>query len=112
MKTIAWVIFVLGMGFTVGCASTDTEDSSSEPSLGAQAQDAPDDGAITSAIKTAFAQDELLNTADIDVTAEQGMVTLSGNVASPQAFNRAISLARRVPGVRPPVIVSNLVYPR
>ena len=69
------------------------------------------DAGITSAIKEAFKQDELLSSADIDVTTEQGVVTLSGSVPSAPAYNRAISLARRVPGVKPPVQVGNLMYP-
>lgn len=112
MKTMVWVILLLGLAVVAGCATTDSDEASSAQTSSARGGDTSDDGAIASAIETAFQQDELLNTADIDVSTDQGVVTLSGSVSSPQAFNRAISLARRVPGVRPPVIVSNLVYTR
>jgi hyperosmotically inducible protein len=66
------------------------------------------DSEIVSMIKDAFRQDEQLANAGINVTANQGVVTLSGSVPSAQAYNRAISLARSVTG-RPPV-AANLKF--
>ena len=40
------------------------------------------------------------------------MVSLSGSTPNVQAYLRAGSVARNVSGVRPPVNVSNLQYPR
>ena len=69
------------------------------------------DSDITSAVKDAFKQDDMLASASIDVATDKGVVTLSGSVPSAHAWLNAISLARRVPGVKPPVNVDNLVYP-
>lgn len=70
------------------------------------------DSDITATIKDAFKQDPELAAANITVTVEKGAVSLSGNVPNVQAYLRAGSLARNTPGVRPPVNVSNLQYPR
>ncbi|KAB2928856.1 MAG: BON domain-containing protein [Candidatus Contendobacter sp.] len=70
------------------------------------------DSEITAGIKDAFKQDPELAAANITVTVEKGAVSLSGSTPNVQAYLRAGSLARNVPGVRPPVNVSNLQYPR
>lgn len=70
------------------------------------------DSEITSTIQAAFKQDSELAAANITVTVEKSVVSLSGNVPNVQAYLRAGSLARNAPGVRPPVNVSNLQYPR
>lgn len=70
------------------------------------------DSEITSTIQAAFKQDSELAAANITVTVEKSVVSLSGNVPNVQAYLRAGSIARNVPGVRPPVNVSNLQYPR
>ena len=70
------------------------------------------DSEISASIKEAFKQDPELAAANITVTVDSGRVTLSGNTPNVQAYNRAGSLARNAPGVRPPVNVSNLQYPR
>ena len=70
------------------------------------------DSDITASIKSAFKQDSELAAANISVTSDGGVVTLSGNVPNAQSYNRAISLARSVEGVRPPVRASNLTFPQ
>jgi osmotically-inducible protein OsmY len=104
---------------TAGCASlglgsgsTDS-DGTSTASRGDGARGGPQvsDSEIIAAVKAAFKQDAQLATTDITVTADKGVVTLSGNVPNVQTYLRAGSLARNVPGVRPPVNVSNLRYP-
>ncbi|MFO1423353.1 MAG: BON domain-containing protein [Candidatus Competibacteraceae bacterium] len=70
------------------------------------------DSEITASIKDAFKQDPELASANITVTVDKGVVSLSGNTPNVQAYLHAGSLARNVPGVRPPVNVSNLQYPR
>lgn len=98
---------------TAGCAGmggSSDDNSSSATSLSASGRPGPkiSDSEIVSAIKDAFKQDEQLANAGINVTANQGVVTLSGSVPSAQAYNRAISLARSVTG-RPPV-AANLKF--
>jgi osmotically-inducible protein OsmY len=97
---------------TAGCVSmgggSSSEDSTANLSDSGRPGPKMSDSEIVSAIKDAFKQDEQLASAGINVTANQGVVTLSGNVPSAQAYNRAISLARSVTG-RPPV-AANLKF--
>ncbi len=111
IKKAAHAFLLLGLCWIGGCATT-AEDSSPDAGPSAnQAKQGPSDAEITSTVKAALQKDDLLASSDITVTAEQGVVTLSGSVPNALAFNRAISVARRVPGVQPPVIAANLVYP-
>jgi hypothetical protein len=84
--------------------STETSTSSGQPSRGA-----PNDTAITAAIKSAMQQDELLAGTSVTVVSEQGIVTLSGQLSSARAANRAFSVARNTDGVRR--VISNLTWP-
>jgi len=99
---------------TAGCAGmgggSSDDNSSNAASLSASGRPGPkiSDSEIVSAIKDAYKQDEQLASASINITANQGVVTLSGSVPSAQAYNRAISLARSVTG-RPPV-AANLKF--
>jgi hyperosmotically inducible protein len=92
--------------FTNRDSDTNTDDSSS--SRGASKVS---DSEITSSIKSAFKQDPELAAANISISSDNGVVTLSGSVPSAQTYNRAISVARSVDGVRPPVKASNLTFP-
>lgn len=105
---------------TTGCVSLGGGGSTSDSDSGTATASLNDGGRggakvsdsdIASAIKDAFKQDPQLAAASITVTVEKGVVTLSGNVPNVQTYLRAGSLARNVPGVRPPVSVSNLRYP-
>jgi osmotically-inducible protein OsmY len=101
-----------GMG--LGGGSADSDSGTSAASLGDSGRGGPkvSDSEITSTIKDAFKQDPELAAANITVNSDKGIVTLSGNVPNAQTYNRAISLARSVPGVRPPVKASNLKFPQ
>jgi osmotically-inducible protein OsmY len=105
---------------TTGCVSLGGGGSSSDSDSGTATASLSDDGRgaskvsdsdIASAIKDAFKQDPQLAAASITVTVEKGVVTLSGNAPNAQTYNRAISVARSAPGVRPPVIATNLKFP-
>ena len=100
----------LGLG---GGGSSDNGSSSSTASLsGNRGGPKVGDSEITSSIKDAFKQDPELAAANISVSSENGVVTLSGNVPNAQSYNRETSLARGVPGVRPPVRAANLNFPQ
>ena len=90
-----------------GCVSTggSSDDSTAVASLSDSGRSGAkmSDSDMVSAIQDAFKQDAQL--AGINVSANQGVVTLSGSVPSAQAYNRAISVARSVTG-RPPVATS------
>ena len=104
MRKIFFAIVLLGFGLIMGCASSGGGSAGSSGGTS--------DSEITAAVKDALKQDELLSSTNIEVSTDQGLVTLSGVVPSPMAYMRAISLARRVPGVKPPVQASNLTYAR
>ena len=58
------------------------------------------DSGITAAVKTKFAADDLVKAHDINVTTQNHVVTLEGEVATTAAKERAIDLARGAKGVR------------
>lgn len=98
----------------LGLGSSDSSDSAPSATRSSSASRGPtvSDSAITASIKEAFQQDPELAAAKISVTVDQGVVSLGGSVPNVQAYLRAGSLARNAPGVRPPVNVSSLQYPR
>ena len=120
MNPCPLLIPVLLAALTVtGCAglgggSSDDSGTASATSLSGGGRSGPkvSDSEISSSIKDAFKQDPELAAANITITVDSGRVTLSGSTPNVQAYLRAGSLARNVPGVRPPVNVSNLQYPR
>ncbi|SFM95299.1 BON domain-containing protein [Izhakiella capsodis] len=60
-----------------------------------------DDTVITTKVKSQlFGDEQLKNTNQISVETFKGRVQLSGFVASPQMAERAVSVARRVAGVK------------
>lgn len=59
-----------------------------------------DDSLITAKIKTAILADELLRASQLEVVTTNGVVKLSGTVASDAAVTKAISLANAVYGVK------------
>jgi len=59
-----------------------------------------DDVAITTKIKAKLAGDALLNTFNIDVDTNDGVVTLSGRVATAEARETAERIARETQGVK------------
>lgn len=55
--------------------------------------------AVTARIKSKMALDEIVEAADIDVDTANGVVTLTGSVASAAERERALQLARETQGV-------------
>jgi hyperosmotically inducible periplasmic protein len=78
----AWslALAVVGLSLLLSCAATDT--------------------GITTAVKAKFAADDTVKASQIDVTTQDGIVTLTGNVDSENAKNKAIELARATKGVK------------
>jgi hypothetical protein len=64
-----------------------------------QAQRAATNAGITARIKSKMALDEIVEAADIDVDTANGLVTLTGTVASTAERDRALQLARETSGV-------------
>ena len=97
-------------GLGGGSSGDDGSGVSSGTSLSDGARSGPQvsDSEITSSIKDAFKQDELLASASVTVTSNQGIVSMSGRLTA-RAANRAMSLARAAPGVRR-VVWSSIDY--
>lgn len=118
MKKILSASLAMCLAGVVGCANMmggSSETSGTETSVsqqpGGEAPSGSSDASITTSVKEALRKDGMLGSLNIDVSTSKGVVTLSGNVPDALAYNRAISVARAVPGVRPPVRATNLVYP-
>ena len=89
------VAFVAGLTISIpllqACAPTATRESTGEY---------VDDSAITGKIKTKLLGDPTVSGFAISVETFRGRVILSGFVSSQAQVDRAIALAREVPGVR------------
>jgi hyperosmotically inducible periplasmic protein len=59
-----------------------------------------DDATITTRVKTALLNDPQVSGLKIDVDTVRGVVTMSGIVKSPAEEQRAVQIARGVPGVQ------------
>lgn len=84
-------IMVLMTNLLLGCAGTSTQESTGEYL---------DDSAITAKVKSAFVSDKQVSALDIKVSTFKGVVQLSGFADSQQEIDRAVELARKVPGVK------------
>ena len=80
MKRLAGIISAAALVFTVGCAQTDS--------------------GITTSVKSKFAADDVVKANDIDVDTRDHVVTLSGEVESTAAKQRAVQIASTTDGVR------------
>ena len=77
----AWSLAVLvaALSLVMSCASTDT--------------------GISSKVKAKFAADDVVKASQIEVETRNGVVTLTGNVDSEEARDRALALAKETAGV-------------
>ena len=80
MKRCAGVLSALGLVFTVACSQTDA--------------------GITTKVKTAMAADPIVKAYQVDVTTQNKVVTLSGDVETTAAKEQAVRIARQTVGVR------------
>ena len=78
-STWSLALLVAGLCLVTSCAMTDT--------------------GITTNVKSKFMADDLVKASQIEVTTHNGVVTLTGNVDSADAKNKAIELARGTKGV-------------
>lgn len=76
---------------TLGCASTDKQESTGEYF---------DDTFITTKVKAEIIKDKALSASEINVETFKGVVQLSGFVSSQSDINKAIEVARSVKGVK------------
>jgi hyperosmotically inducible protein len=73
---------------------------SKTPDIGEQVQDAATDARIVAAIKAKYVADSDISAWQISVESDQGHVTLSGTVSSPEYIGKAVAVALDTDGVR------------
>ncbi len=86
----ATFFFVIVLASLLGCASTSKQEGTGEY---------VDDTVMTSKVKAAIFNDPSLKSAEINVETFKGVVQLSGFVNSREDINKAVQVARGVPGV-------------
>ena len=79
--------------------STPATASASTPATGSNSANVVSDTIITGKVKTAITADNGMKDSDISVKTENGMVTLTGTVKSPDQVTLASALAQRQEGV-------------
>lgn len=90
-KYLSALFLALTMLFAVGCAPTSKQEGTGQYI---------DDTVITGKVKAAILDDPALKVTEINVETFKGVVQLSGFVTSQAAANKAVEVARGVPGVK------------
>ena len=90
-RRFASVAGILFMALALGCASTAKQEGTGEY---------VDDTVVTTKVKAAIFNEPSLKSAEINVETFKGVVQLSGFVSSQAAENKAVDVARTVPGVK------------
>jgi osmotically-inducible protein OsmY len=80
LQKLAGLVSAAGLVMTLACSQTDA--------------------GITTNIKAKFAVDDIVKAYQVDVTTNDGVVTLSGDVETSVARNQAVTIARETEGVR------------
>jgi osmotically-inducible protein OsmY len=91
LKYFSSFFMALALLFSLGCASTSTQESTGE---------FIDDSVITTKVKAAIFDEPALKTTEIKVTTIKGVVELSGIVSSSSEISKAVEVARGVKGVQ------------
>jgi osmotically-inducible protein OsmY len=86
----ATFILTILLASMLGCAGTSTKEGTGEY---------VDDTVITTKVKTAIFNEPSLKSAEINVETFKGTVQLTGFVSSRAAIDKAVEVARGVPGV-------------
>ena len=90
-KILSAIFLAVTLAVTVGCASTATTEGTGEY---------VDDTVLTTKVKAAIFNEPTLKSAEINVETFKGVVQLSGFVNSQADVNKAVTVARGVPGVK------------
>ena len=91
LKRFSTFFLMLVVVTFLGCASTAKQEGTGEYI---------DDTVITTKVKAAVLDEPTLKSAEINVETFKGVVQLSGFVSSQANINKAVDVARRVPGVK------------
>jgi len=90
-RKLTYLAGILFVALTLGCASTAKQEGTGEY---------VDDTVITTKVKAAIFNEPTLKSAEINVETFKGVVQLSGFVSSAAAENTAVTVARKVAGVK------------
>jgi len=90
-RRFAYFVGAAALAVTLGCASTAKQEGTGEY---------VDDTVITTKVKAAILNEPTLKSAEVNVETFKGVVQLSGFVSSKDAENKAVVIARAVPGVK------------
>ena len=90
LKYFSAFFMTLALLFSLGCASTPTQESTGE---------FLDDSVITTRVKAAIFHEPTLKSSEINVETFKGVVQLSGFVNSQSDIDKAVEIARGVKGV-------------
>jgi osmotically-inducible protein OsmY len=89
-RRLTTLVAIAFMAMTLGCASTAKQEGTGEYI---------DDTVVTAKVKAAIFNEPTLKSAEINVETFKGVVQLSGFVNSREDVNKAVTVARQVPGV-------------
>ncbi len=90
-KVLSAAFLVVALGSVVACAPTAEREGTGQYI---------DDTVITAKVKAVIFDDPITKASEVNVETFKGVVQLSGFVSSQAAANRAVELARGVPGVK------------
>ena len=89
-RRLTTLLAIAFMAMALGCASTAKTEGTGEYI---------DDTVVTAKVKAAIFNEPTLKSAEINVETFKGVVQLSGFVNSREDVNKAVTVARQVPGV-------------
>ena len=89
-RRLTTLLAVAFMAMALGCASTAKQEGTGEYI---------DDTVVTAKVKAAIFNEPTLKSAEINVETFKGVVQLSGFVNSREDVNKAVAVARQIPGV-------------
>ena len=92
-RILSVLLLVLPLGLITACASTDKRDHQ-------QVGEYIDDSVITARVKSAIASDPDVSVMEVSVETYDGVVQLSGFVSTRAQANKAVEIARGIPGVK------------
>jgi len=90
LRKLSTLFAMVAFATLVGCAGTATRESTGEYI---------DDSVITGRVKVALVEDPVVKATEVNVETFRGRVQLSGFVSNLQARDRAVQIARGIPGV-------------
>jgi hyperosmotically inducible protein len=99
-KTLIAVGFIAAFGAIPVTQAVAQDSSASSTSSNQTVPGKVDDAWITTKVKSEFAASKSVKATDVSVSTTEGVVTLSGNVATAKEKTHAANIAKKVKGVK------------